>query len=414
MSSRFDSRGGWTRRSILRAAGLGGLGAVGGGLLAACGSDEEGSGGAASGPLLMGEILTLTGPLAGSIQPTYAGLDIALKEINDAGGIAGRTFELKRGDDQYTPTREPVLLREMEAEDINVIFGPTGSSNVQAILPVATPKKIITAGWAKTDSQGDAAQWPYNFPLTYTSTTEGTLLARQALDWGSKSFGVLAEQTEFGNTLTAAAQAEFGKDGVQITKVTQFPLTAPSMTGYVEQLRNANVDAIGVFTVSSGALGGILKTLNDMQWYPALVGLIGPWTKANLDLMPAQMADRVFADNYKTLSYTDTEPISNEVKAFAEKVLADPQGKNSPVGAVTAPFYDFAFFLKEAIEKTGSADSDKLKQYLETNEYDGVLGTYKLTPQRHNAFGIDAMAVISVASLKDPASMSGIFGKRVA
>lgn len=399
------------RRSFLRGVGLGSLGVAGLPLLAACGDgDSSGAGGKT---ITMGEILTLTGPVAGSIQPTYAGLDIALKEINAAGGIGKKTLELVRGDDEYTPTRQPVLLRQMTSKGVNIIFGPTGSSNVQAILPVATQKKIITAGWAKTDSQGDARKWPYNFPLTYTSSTEGTLLAQQAVNWGSKNFGVLAEQTEFGDSLMAAAKAEFEKQGKSISKVTQFALTAPSMTGYVQQMRDAGVDAIGVFTVSSAAMGGIVQALRDMKWHPAIVGLIGPWTKANLDILPREMEDRVFADNYKTLSYTDTEPISQEVLAFADKVLADPQGKKSPVGAVTAPFYDLAFFLKEAIESTGSTDSDDIKDYLEKNTFDGVLGSYRLSGTSHNAFGIEDMAIIAVASLKEQKSKSGIFGKRV-
>lgn len=399
------------RRNFLRGIGLSSLGVAGLSALTACGEDDA-SGGAGK-TLTMGEMLTLTGPVAGSIQPTYAGLDIALKEINAQGGIAKKTLELMKGDDQYTPTRVPVVMRQMSSEGINVIFGPTGSSNVQAILPVATPKKVITLGWAKTDSQGDATEWPYNFPLTYTSSTEGTLLAQQAISYGSTSFGVLAEQTEFGDSLTAAAQAEFDNQGRSITQVTQFPLTATSVTGYVQDLRDAGVDALGIFTVSSAIMGGVVQALNDMKWYPAIVGLIGPWTKDNLDILPKEMEDRVFADNYKTLTYTDSEPIAKEVADFADKILADPQGKKSPVGAVTAPFYDFAFFLKGAIESTGSTDSDDIKGYLESNTYDGVLGTYELSDTSHNAFGIDAMAMINVASLKDPASKSGVFGKRV-
>lgn len=406
----------WTRRQLLTRVGTGALGLASASLLAACGDDDSSGNGDSSEPYVLGQIITQTGPLAGSIAPNFAGLSIAVAEVNAAGGINGRQVRLSALDDQYQPAQQPVLLQRFASEGINNIAGPIGSSNVEAILPLSTPRKIITQGWAKTDSQGDATQWPYNFPLIYTSSTEGRMLAQQALAVGARKFGILAEQTLFGETLTAAAHEVFDRagPGAVVESVVEFPLDATDMRPYIERLRSDGVDAIGMFTVSGTAVGQSVVAMGNLNFFPPIMTLVGPWNATTLEQLPPQLEDRAFANNFAVLSYDDQNPIADRVREYAEKIAADEQGQRALAGAVTASFYDWVYMLKAAIEETGSDDSDSIKEYLESTPYDGVLGTYRLSATSHNAFGEQDLAMLEVASLREEASMGGIFGRRAA
>jgi len=69
-------------------------------VVAGCSSD----GGDASGPLKIGSLLPETGNLAFLGPPEFAGVDLAVKDINDAGGVLGNPVEHLRGDSGDTST----------------------------------------------------------------------------------------------------------------------------------------------------------------------------------------------------------------------------------------------------------------------------------------------------------------------
>jgi branched-chain amino acid transport system substrate-binding protein len=121
-----------SRRTVLRAAGLGGAATAGGALLSACGTHLKGSGGSggSSGTLKIGYVSPQTGPLASFALAD----DVIVKRVRDAvrkGVTAGgkkRSIEIVVKDSQSSPTRAADMARQL-------IF----TDKVDIIIASATP-----------------------------------------------------------------------------------------------------------------------------------------------------------------------------------------------------------------------------------------------------------------------------------
>ncbi|MCW2756865.1 MAG: ethanolamine utilization protein EutJ, partial [Nocardioidaceae bacterium] len=110
-------------RGVVAAVGVLGL-AIG---TAACGSDSGSS--AADGTIKIGVTLSLTGPIAAIGAQELAGMKLAVKTINDAGGVKGKKVELVVTDDKFTPDQAVLNIRKLvQQDDVVAVLGP-GSSN---------------------------------------------------------------------------------------------------------------------------------------------------------------------------------------------------------------------------------------------------------------------------------------------
>ncbi|HIR77243.1 MAG TPA: ABC transporter substrate-binding protein, partial [Candidatus Choladousia intestinipullorum] len=83
--------------------------------------------------ITFGVICSITGnfPLAG--ENTQKGVNLALKEINEAGGVLGKEFQVNFQDDQGNQTGGMNAVNRLISEDVVAIVGPNMSSNVIAM-----------------------------------------------------------------------------------------------------------------------------------------------------------------------------------------------------------------------------------------------------------------------------------------
>jgi branched-chain amino acid transport system substrate-binding protein len=137
MANSSANAGGLSRRTLLRAVGLGTAAVGGGGLLSACGSGLKGSGAGASDVLKIGYVSPQTGPLAGFATAD----DFVVKKITEAvakGITAGgkkRSVEIIVKDTQSNPTRAADVARELiNSDKVDIIVG---SSTPDTTNPVA-------------------------------------------------------------------------------------------------------------------------------------------------------------------------------------------------------------------------------------------------------------------------------------
>src|ERR1700722_10072766 len=94
---------------------------------------------AADPPIRLGEFLDITGGGATAAETTKFALDIAVADINAAGGIAGRQIVAITADTQTDPTvGVGEITRLVQQEKVDIIIGPLISQVALASLPVAT------------------------------------------------------------------------------------------------------------------------------------------------------------------------------------------------------------------------------------------------------------------------------------
>jgi branched-chain amino acid transport system substrate-binding protein len=142
-------------------------------------------------PIKIGLLMTLTGPGAASALATRMGVDIAIKEFNDKGGIGGRQIVLVQGDDQANPTSGTnEVKRLVYQEKIDAMVGPVASAVTVAILPTLTEAKI-----ANFTQSGSALltpeNGPYHFAVIGSAAYSGTQLADYVIEASAKRVALL-------------------------------------------------------------------------------------------------------------------------------------------------------------------------------------------------------------------------------
>src|SRR5262245_13573302 len=93
--------------------------------------------------ILIGEVGSLTGGEATFGTSTRDGIDLAVKQINDAGGIKGKKIRVLVMDDQSKPEEAATAVTKLITQDkVQAIIGEVASSRSLAMAPIAQSYKV--------------------------------------------------------------------------------------------------------------------------------------------------------------------------------------------------------------------------------------------------------------------------------
>lgn len=298
------------KRTVLRAAALVGALTV---TLAACGSDDEGStaggestaAGGSSGsptsaseapsgsdcdppqaeptgtpstePLIIGSILPETGDLAFLGPPEFAGIDLAVAEINEAGGVLGQPITHNRGDsgDTKTDTVNQTTDRLLAA-GAQVIVGAASSGVSQLVIDKITDAGVVQFSPANTSDEFTC----WEDEGLYFRTAPPDLLQAQALaelmaSEGAQRVSLLARNDPYGTGLADNTQQNLIDAGIpedQIQQVIYDP-NAASFNAEVDQIREFDADAIAVIGFDESKR--ILTRMGELQIGPGQRSVYG-------------------------------------------------------------------------------------------------------------------------------------------
>src|SRR6201994_998535 len=119
---------------------------------------------AAKEPIRMGYLPALTGPSSSRGIGINRGTELAVKEINAAGGIDGRQIELIVRDTQSEPTKAVNGAAELtHSEKVSVIFGPLNSGESLAVVPLLAKANMPQIHPCWVDSLTDPKKYPMCF-----------------------------------------------------------------------------------------------------------------------------------------------------------------------------------------------------------------------------------------------------------
>ena len=164
-------------------------------------------------PLKIGFLADFSGPLAEFGPVIQTGVELAIKHVNDAGGVLGQPVQFVTGDTQVDTTQGLEEARRLvEVEGVHAIVGPlsstvtiavaesvTGAAGVPTISPSATSPAVTVA-----DDNG------YLFRSTISDAAQGVILAGLAATEGYGNVGVIFRNDAYGQGLADAFEAAFG------------------------------------------------------------------------------------------------------------------------------------------------------------------------------------------------------------
>ncbi|MDV4154802.1 ABC transporter substrate-binding protein [Rhizobium brockwellii] len=335
---------------------------------------------AADGTIKLGLVAPMSGPNARYGAFSMHGAELAVKDINDAGGIDGMKIELLNADSQGTPVEGVSAARRLIDQDgVDFIIGDVSSSVTLAIQPVAEDAEVLLLNAASSNPKityqagVGGFKWTYrNYP---TDENRALIVAKYA-----------AEQRGFTKFAVLSVDSDYGRSAITFTKK-----YLPDFKGEIlseDYYKEGEVDFRSVLAKirDNGAQAIIMYGLADTTPIIARqmielgiagkVTLIGNGefnTEKTIKSAPSALEGAVEAAAW--LPQFD----SPESKAFVEKFTAT---YNEAPNNHAYVHWDTVNLLAAAIKQAGSADKVKVRDALSKIKYKSPVG--EVTFDDHN------------------------------
>jgi branched-chain amino acid transport system substrate-binding protein len=321
--------------------------AISGLLLAGCSS----SGNDGSGALKIGSLLPETGSLAFLGPPEFAGVDLAIQDINAAGGVLGKDAEHLRGDSGDTSS--DIAQQTVDAHiaaGVGAIIGAASSGVTLTVLDKIASAGIVQISPANTSpTLTTYADDGYYFRTAPSDTFQGAILGQLMAKNGAKNAVFILIDDAYGNGLSKYARASFTG---QATEVIYDP-QATEFAADVAKAKAAKPDAIAII--------GFAETTK----------IIAELAKQGIG--PKNVKTYLVDGNLSGSAYKDLPAgVMNGVKATTPGVYVEGDFKNRLLAVdpalddftYAAESYDAVILAALAAEQAGKTDGTSIRDNL--------------------------------------------------
>lgn len=349
------------------------------GLLAACGEDGKSSNGDT---IKIGVNLELSGPVASYGSSEADGIELAVDEINDAGGIDGKTIEIVKVDNKSDNAEATsAAMKLIDNDKVVAIIGAATSGATVAQAEVANSNKtplISPSGTSPSVTvQDNGTVNEFVFRTSFIDPFQGTVAANFAAnDLNVENVAIYADNaSDYSKGLAASFKEDFVAAGGKIVAEESYIAKDSDFRSTLTRIKAANPEFIFIPGYYE-EVGLIVKQAREMGITVPLMGADGWDSPVLLELAGAEALNNTFTTNH----YSSEDPdgkIQNFNEKFEEKYDKLPDSFN-------ALGYDTVYLLADAIERAGSADSVKIQEALaETTDLELVTGLYSVDENHH-------------------------------
>lgn len=354
--------------------------------LAACGGGGDSSGaapagsaaqgGGSTGSVKIGAIGPLTGETAAYGEATKNAIELAVKEINDKGGVlGGRKLELTGyEDDAGDSTQGANCFDKLVSDGVSAIIGSVTSGVTAGLATKATEQEMLLLTPTATADTVTSKDTPTVFRACFRDSFQGKIAAKFAAETlKAKKVGILyASGDPYSSGLEKAFKDAAAGLGMEIVKEESSSTT--SDTDFNTQLANLAAakpdvifapyyyNAVGPYIVPQARAAGYKGAMIGADGWDGTVG--------------AMKEDKSLYNNtFFTNHYAPDDPsktvqtfVSAYKKAYGEKSL----------NALAALAYDSVYMLKQAIESAKSDKTADLVKAMKGMKFEGVTGKFTL------------------------------------
>ncbi len=307
----------------------------------------------------------MTGQYASFGEQMRRGAEMAVADLNAAGGVLGKKLVLEIGDDACDPKQAVAVANQLVGKKVSFVAGHfcSGSSipasdvyseeGILQISPASTNPKLTERGLdnvfrvcGRDDQQGLVA---------------GTFLAK---NFGKAKIAVIHDKTAYGKGLADETRKTLNKLGVKETLYEAYTAGEKDYSALVSKLKLNGIEVLYVGGYHTEA-GLIVRQMRQQGMKTMLVS-----------------GDALVTNEYWSITGKAGEgtlmtfsPDPRKEKAAAEVVAKFRAAGYEPEG-YTLYTYGAIQAWAQAVEKIGGMDTDKLSRHLKSNQFDTVLGRF--------------------------------------
>ncbi|NLB41295.1 MAG: ABC transporter substrate-binding protein, partial [Clostridiales bacterium] len=270
----------------------------------------------------------LTGKVASYGQDSVQGIELAIEEINAAGGIDGKDIEIVKYDNKSDEAEATTLTtRLMTSDKVVAVLGPATSGAFKATIPPALQNKIPVASGSTTadDITVDAnGVKEYAFRICFSDAYQGTGMANYALNkLSAKSAVVIMDNSsDYGKGLAEAFTNTFQDGGGAIVAQEAYVAGDTNFNSIITKIKGDEFDVIFIPGYYEEA-GLIIKQAREQGITVPILGADGFDSPDLAKLAGDDALTNVYYSNH--FSSLDEDPVvQNFLEGFEEKYDKQP------------------------------------------------------------------------------------------
>ncbi len=311
--------------------------------------------------------IAVAGPMTGQYatfgEQMKNGAEMAVADINAAGGVLGQPLKLLIEDDACDPKQAVAVANKAASEGVVFMAGHFCSGSSIPASKVYEEENILQISPASTNPKLTEEGGPNVFRTCGRDDQQGIVAGDYLADnFADSKIAVLHDKTAYGKGLADETKKQLNTRGIQEVMYEAYTAGEKDYSALISKMKAAGVDAfyVGGYHTEAGLM---IRQAHDQGYKPQLVS-----------------GDALVTDEYwkitgetgsGTLMTFSPDPRKNPVAApvvqrFRDKGI-EPEGYNLyTYGAIQA--------WAQAVEKTGKTDTDAVADALRANKFDTVLG----------------------------------------
>ncbi len=364
----------------------------------ACGSIDPGSSSTASGgvtgsggPIVVGFPADLSSTYAYYDVPMKEGAQMAVDEINEAGGVLGSQLKLDVVDQRNDPAESSKVTQQMIDDGALYLIGSTGDVvTAQGQLACAAGIPISTGDGTSPVLVNDMGTCAYQ--LIMNDTVQGATVAKYALDQGyTTALTVASPDYPYTANLPKYFKSIFEAGGGKVTNEESYKIAAGDFSALVTKIANVNPQPSVIFTpMYPPDTQVFMKQLRDAGVTTPVLS-----TDGNLDPSLADAGAKAIDGMVYSASVC---PASADPKIEAFYTSYKKRYGKDPSSVVAALGYDEIKILADVITKSGKADKQAIMDGFKSVSYTGVTGQSTMDPDTRRVK--KAVALIKMVKTK--------------
>ncbi|OKH22381.1 urea ABC transporter substrate-binding protein [Hydrococcus rivularis NIES-593] len=325
----------------------------------------------------VGILHSLSGTMAISETTVVEAEKLAIKEINKAGGVLGKQIEAIEEDGASDwPTFAEKATKLIDEDKVVTVFGCWTSASRKAVLPVFESKKHML--WYPVQYEGQECSQN----IFYTGAAPNQQI-EPAVDWllknKGKNFFLVGSDYVFPRTANTIIKEQLKAQGGKMVGEDYLPLGNTEVTAIITKIKQALPDGGVIFNTLNGDSNvAFFKQIQAAgltpEKYPTMSVSIA-------EEEVRQIGAEYLVGHYAAWNYfqtVDTPENKKWVEAF-KKEYGDDRVTNDPMEAA----YIMVYLWKQAVEKAGSTDLEKVRAAAIGQEFAAPEGKVKMNANHH-------------------------------
>ena len=320
--------------------------------------------------LTIGTVLPETGQLAFLGPPMVEGVNMAVRDINEAGGVLGSDVTLVTGDSGTDPDVANTTVDRLLAEPVNGIVGAAASGITRQIIDKVTGAGIVQCSPSNTAQDLlNAGNDGFYFRTAPGDQLQGAVLGEVIVGDGSANVAILARADEYGAGFAEALAASVEESGGTVVLNQTYDPNATNFDAEVQAVVAAGPDAVALITFEEGIQ--IIQSMIEQGAGPDAVGIYiadGLATGELGDLIDPEnpgVAEGIRGTQPSAAPETGAPFFPAAFAEFAPDVDA----------IYSAQAYDCAILMALAAAQAGTADPAAIRDNMESVSSGGTVCT---------------------------------------